>query len=146
VALTAVTMAPAVPAYAATVARSGPATVTAPAATGYARCPSHHLCVFNGFNGTGAYCAYVRPARANAVQGCRFEELGWKARSVWNRHVYDEALFRYRNYSSLVVFLFNGQAGNISGTYQVRSFGEATIVPGSAPTLQPQAAAPRSAG
>src|SRR5436309_7104367 len=95
---------------------------SAPAATGYARCPAAYLCIFNGANGTGEYCTYSAASRADAVTGCGFEQKGWLVRSVWNRHSYTEQFYKYRNFSGPSGYALAGDRGNASGCCQIRSF------------------------
>jgi hypothetical protein len=94
----------------------------AAAPTGYNRCPSGRLCLFNNPNGTGDYCTYSQSSDADTVAGCRFLENGWEVRSVWNRQNSIIQFYTWRNYSHPINYAEPGNRGNAPGTYQIRSY------------------------
>jgi len=123
VSVVALPAATAVSATAATAHASAAAAASVPAATGYNRCPKWHLCFFNGFNGTGKYCVYTTPDRTDAVTGCGFLQLGWKVRSTWNRHLYVEQFYLWRNFGHPQDFDLAGDRGGYAGgCCLIRSF------------------------
>lgn len=87
----------------------------AEAATGYARCPSGHLCVFNGLNGSGRM-AYYKNGDANLADGVGATGMNNNIESLWNRTGNEWKLFGRTYYNGKVIW--SNRKGNMPTGYR----------------------------
>jgi hypothetical protein len=83
-------------------------------------CPAGYFCMYSGWGGGGARCAYRQNTR-NTADNCSFIRAGRNVRSVWNGNGHTATYYRQTNFNGRVGSTKPGHGGNLMGTYQIRS-------------------------
>ncbi|MEV0316958.1 peptidase inhibitor family I36 protein [Streptomyces sp. NPDC050658] len=100
-------------------ALAAPAAPPAPAAY---NCSNGYFCIYSGWNGTGERCAWASTQRPNTADSCGFIQRGLNVLSVANSTSQRKQYYKGTNYHDRVGSTTAGDAGNLQGNYQIRSF------------------------
>ena len=98
------------------------APVSASADHEYERCDSGEICFFSDFDGSGSICAWKTfdsDWQGGAVR-CSWSATS-NVKSIWNRRGVAVDYYKGADYDDRVGCTHSGIAGNLAGTYKLRS-------------------------
>ncbi|MFD7639346.1 peptidase inhibitor family I36 protein [Kitasatospora sp. NPDC059795] len=91
----------------------------------YDHCRTGYFCIYSDWGGGGTQCSWASwqyPRVANTADMCSFIRNGHPVRSVANRTDHRVQYYTGTNYNHRVGSTTSGGAGNLQGSYQIRSF------------------------